>query len=98
MLEVRREAAVARDRRPTVFLELDLRAADVHHRLDGEHHALAQPNAAIGLSEVGHLRILMQALADAVSDEIADDGVVTTLRVRLDPRRDPAKPPARLDP
>ena len=40
MLEVRRQAAVARHRGPPVRQHLHRRAARVHHRLDGEDHAL----------------------------------------------------------
>ena len=48
VLEVRRQAAVARHRRPPVRQHLRLGPAHGHHRLDGEHHALGQPRPAPG--------------------------------------------------
>src|ERR1700761_1560676 len=42
MLEVRAQAAVFRDCRPAVAQDLNACFPGVHHRLDRQHHALAQ--------------------------------------------------------
>src|SRR5205807_2215409 len=73
VLEVRRQAAVARHRGPPVSQYLHCRLARVHHRLDREHHAFRQPRAAPRLAVVRHLRLLVHPLADAVPDELAHD-------------------------
>ena len=69
----------------------------VHHRLDREHHALAQPDAAVGLAEVRHLRILVQPPADAVPDELAHHREARALGMLLDRGRDVADAPTRPD-
>ena len=75
--------------------------ADVHHRLDRQHHALGQPRSAARLAVVRNLRLLVQRRADAVADELAHHREPVRLDVLLDrvpDVRDPAAEPHLLDP
>ena len=97
---MRRETLVARHRGPSVPQHLHGRLAGVDHRLDGEHHAFGEPRAAAGLAIVGHLRLLVHALADAVTDELPHDRKPERLDVPLDrvaDVRDPGPRPHALD-
>ena len=71
VLEVRRQAAVPRHRRPPVGQHLHVRLARVDHRLDREHHAFRQPRAPSTWAVVRDLRLLVQRRADSVTHELA---------------------------
>src|SRR6188474_2506108 len=71
VLEMRRQAAIRRYRRPAVFQYSDARIADVHHRLDCQHHTLGEPRAAAWLSVVRNLRLFVQLRTDAMADKLA---------------------------
>ena len=71
MFKVRAETAVFRDRGPIVFQNSYIGLADVDHRLDGEHHALAQAISLAGSAVIRDLRIFVQARSNAVSHELA---------------------------
>src|SRR5512139_2530449 len=80
---MRRPLPVARHRGPSVILDDDLRSAGIDHGFNGQHHPLAQPYPAIALTEVGHLRLLMEPAADTVADELAHDRESGLLRALL---------------
>src|SRR5713101_6248411 len=73
MLEVSAVAAVGGRSGPLVVEHAGSRLAGIHHRLDRQHHAFAQPRTMSAQSEVWHLRFLMQPGPDAVSHELAYD-------------------------
>ena len=60
VLEVGRERAVSRARRPLVVVHPDVRTAHVHHGLDCKHHSRQQPRASPRLAEVRNLRRLVR--------------------------------------
>src|SRR5205823_5094642 len=70
MLEVGGQRPVFGHHRPLVVQGADVRAADVHHRLDGECHSGHEPGAAFRLAVVRHLRVLMEGRADPVPDQL----------------------------
>src|SRR5277367_4969495 len=71
VLEVRRIAAVRRHRRPLVVQHSHARAARVHHRFDGQHHALLQFRALPWRTVIRQLRILVHLRADPVAHKLA---------------------------
>ena len=60
------------DRGPLIVEHPGSRAADVHHRLNGDHHTLAQSRTVSACAKVRDLRIFVQLGSDAVSDKFAD--------------------------
>ena len=75
-------------------VDLDLPAAEVDHRLDGERHPRAEPLARAALAVVLHLRRVVELAPDAVADEVAHDAAALALDVLLDGRADVAEPRA----
>src|SRR5580704_14898733 len=71
VLEVRRIAAVRRHRGPLVVQNPHARAARVHHRLDGQHHALLQLRTLPRVTVIRQLRVLVHLRADSVAHELA---------------------------
>src|SRR4029079_6132343 len=72
VLEMGGERAVLGVDRPVVRAHPHMVGAHVHHRLDGEHHALLELRPRTGLAEVRNLRIFVHRAADAVSHKGAD--------------------------
>src|SRR5581483_6580130 len=72
VLKVSAVAAVLGDRGPLVVQQLGARLADVHHGLDGQHHAFAQLRSLTAIAEVRNLRLFVQLRTDAVTDELAN--------------------------
>src|SRR5262245_23996976 len=64
VLEVRRQRAVRGHDRPPVAQRLRRRPADVHHRLDRERQPRDELLAALGLSIVRNLRLLVELHTD----------------------------------
>src|SRR5690606_10189153 len=71
--------------------------AGVDHRLDREHHTLAQFEAGTLDAVVQHLRFLVKNLADAVAAVFAHHRVVIRFGVLLDDVADIAETRARFD-
>src|SRR5438067_11350990 len=68
-----------------------LRTDVTEHRLDRQHHPLAQLDTASALAVVVDLRVLVHSSCDSMSYEIADDVEAARLRVLLDCRADVAE-------
>src|SRR5258708_1849469 len=71
VLKVSAGTAVSRYRRPLVVQDLSFWPARIHHRLDCEHHALAQPCIGSARLEIRHLRLFVQLSSYAVSYKLA---------------------------
>ena len=71
MLKVRAETAVGGDRCPLIAQHARLRLAKIHHRFDGDDHALTQLRAVTARSVIRHLRFFVQVRANAMSDKLA---------------------------
>src|SRR5207245_4753912 len=71
MLEMSTVAAVGGYGGPLVVEHAGSRLPGIHHRLNRQHHALAQPGAMSADPEIGHLRFLMHAGTNAVSHELS---------------------------
>src|ERR1044072_5114952 len=100
MFEVRSQVAVDRASGPAVVVGLDvlhhavaagaldarlqLRSDLAEHRLDGEHHSLAQLDPPAPPAVVVDLRILVHPAADSVADEGPGDVEPARLRLLLD--------------
>ena len=87
VLELRRQRAVARHRRPAVGQHLHVRPAEVDHRLDGEEHAGLEHDALAGLAEVQDVGPVVEHAAEAVAAEVAHDAAALALRRRPGSRR-----------
>ena len=99
VLEVGRERPVPRVDGPVVGPHPHFVGARVHHRLDGEDHALRQLRAGAGLAHVGDLGVLVHLAADSVAHERSDHGEAVLLHPLLHRVRDVAQAvahPARL--
>src|SRR5438132_6451018 len=99
MLKMRGERSVERPRRPFVGVGAHVfdrsvaprplhtmpkfRADIAKHRLDRQHHSLAQLDSPSALAVVVNLRILMHPPSDSMSDKIADHVKAFRLRVLL---------------
>src|SRR5436190_19853487 len=68
-----------------------LRTDVAEHRLDRQHHPLAQLDTASALAVVVDLRVLVHPSSDSVSYEIADDVETARLGVFLNRRADVAE-------
>src|SRR5215212_4075741 len=111
MLEMGGQGPVDGPRRPAVVVRADvldhpvrprprdaraqLPADLAEHRLDGQHHSLAQFQTAAALPVVVDLRLLVHLPADSMADEVADDVEAARLGVLLNRRTDVAQMPAR---
>src|SRR5260221_2039359 len=84
MFELRRQRAVAGDRRPAVVEHLHVRPSKVDHRLDGEEHARLELGPGAGAAGVDDLGTVMENSADSVAAEVADDAVAAGLGMALD--------------
>src|SRR5437773_12075356 len=74
--------------------------AGIHHRLDGKHHAFAQPGAVPAGSEVRHLRFFMQPGSNTVSHKLTHYAEARSLNKFLYSRPDithRVTDPSRLD-
>ena len=71
-----------------------LAPADVHHRLDGEHHPGLQLRALAGLAVVRHLRLLVHRRADGVAHVLPHDREPGRLGDRLHGVADVGQPVA----
>src|SRR6266702_1432587 len=80
VLEVGGQRPILGDHGPLVVQGADVRAADVHHGLDGEGHAGHEPGAALRLAVVRHLRVLVERRSDTVSDQLPHHRVARYLR------------------
>src|SRR5713101_1691267 len=69
VLEVRRGAAVRCFRHPLVS-HANFRTAGVHHRLDGDDHALLQPRAASLVTVVRQVGLVVHLRSDPVPHEL----------------------------
>ena len=84
VLELGGEGAVAGHGGPAVVEHLHLRAAGIHHRLDGEEHAFLELGAFTGAAEMEDVGRGVEGAADAVAAEVADHGEALLLHVALD--------------
>ena len=84
MLELCRQAAVSGDRGPAVGEDFDVRPAGVDHRLDGEKHALFEPQALAGPAEMQDTGRRVKDLTEPVTAEIADHRKALGLDIGLD--------------
>src|SRR5271169_4176244 len=73
MFKVRAETAVCGNRRPLVAQHARLGLAVIHHRLNRDDHALAQPRAVPARPEIWNLRLFVQTRADRMSHELTHD-------------------------
>src|ERR1700691_1745293 len=73
VLEVRRIAAVGRNRRPAIFENTHVRFAHVDHRLDRENHAFLQLRPLARIAVVRHVGLFMHSRSDSVAYEFAHD-------------------------
>src|SRR5271155_5184611 len=71
VLEVRRITAVRGPRGPLIIQHSHARAARVHHRLDGQHHALLQLRALTRRTVIRQLRIFVHLGSDSVAHKLA---------------------------
>src|SRR5271154_7167465 len=71
VLEVRRIAAVRGHRGPLIIQHSHARAARVHHRLDGQHHALLQLGTLTRRTVIRQLRIFVHLGSDSVAHKLA---------------------------
>src|SRR6266481_2583285 len=94
VLEVRRGAAIRRFRHPLVP-HANFRAAGIHHRFDGDDHALLQPRAASSITVVRQVRLVVHPRADAVPDELPHHRKTVLLHPTLHRVADIAEPVAR---
>src|SRR6266852_2684787 len=69
VLEMRRGAAVRCFRHPLVP-HANFRAARIHHRLDGDNHALLQPRAASFVAIIRQVGLVVHFRSDPVPDEL----------------------------
>src|SRR3990172_8211346 len=95
VFEVRGQRAVQRAHGPVVRILLCPPVAQVHHRLDGDHHTGAQDLPGPGRPVVRDLRVLMHLTADPVPHVLAHHGHPLRLHVRLYGRADIADAGAR---
>src|SRR6266851_3722316 len=94
VLEVRRGAAVRCFRHPLVS-HANFRTAGVHHRLDGDDHALLQPRAASLVTVVRQVGLVVHLRSDLLSHELAHHRETVLLDPALDGVADIAEPVAR---
>ena len=71
VFEVSAVAAVGGDSGPLIAQETGFRLSVIHHRLDGDDHALAQSGTPSSGTKVWNLRLFVQTRADSVSNELA---------------------------
>src|SRR6476469_5817274 len=61
---------------------------NIHHRLDRQDHAFAQPRSMSARTEVRNLRVFMKLGADTVSDKLPNHAEPGSLNVLLHCRAD----------
>src|SRR5271155_2075763 len=83
VLEVRRITAVRGPRGPLIIQHSHARAARVHHRLDGQHHALLQLGALTRRTVIRQLRIFVHLGADSVAHKLAHHRISVLLHPLL---------------
>src|SRR5437763_10414480 len=64
---MRAVAAISGHCRPLIIEHTRSGLAGVHHGLDGQHHAVAQPRSVAASSKVRNLRLLVQLGSNAMS-------------------------------
>src|SRR5882672_424647 len=94
VLEVRRGTAIRGFRHPLVA-HPHFRTARVHHRLDGDDHALLQPRAVTFVAIVRQVGLVVHLGADAVPDELPHHRISVLLDPALHRVADIAKAVAR---
>src|SRR2546429_673522 len=67
---MRAVAAISGHCRPLIIEHARSGLAGVHHRLDGQHHAIAQPRSVATSSKVRNLRFLVQLGSNAMSHKL----------------------------
>src|SRR5437588_11739188 len=67
---MRAVAAISGHCRPLIIEHTRSGLAGVHHRLDGQHHAIAQPRSVATSSKVRNLRFLVQLGSNAMSHKL----------------------------
>src|SRR5438477_9165980 len=67
---MRAVAAISGHCRPLIIEHTRSGLAGVHHRLDGQHHAIAQPRSVAASSKVRNLRLFVQLGSNAVSHKL----------------------------
>src|SRR5450755_1485875 len=87
---MRAAAAIGGYRGPLIFQNSRLRLAGVHHRLDRQHHTLAQTGAMAAGAEVGDLRLFVQTRPDSVPYELSHHAEAIGFDIFLDSRADVA--------
>ena len=73
VFELRRQTPIGRRNRPPVVVKHDLGTAQVHHRLDGDHHPLPQTQTGPSFAYVWHARLFVHLPADAVAAQVTYD-------------------------
>src|SRR5216683_5223605 len=94
MLEMRRGAAIRCFRHP-LAPHANFRLAGIHHRLDGDDHALLQPRAASLVTVVRQVRLVVHLRSDSVPDELAHHRETVLLDPALHRVADIAEPVTR---
>src|SRR5713101_4437560 len=93
VLEMRRGTAIRRFRHPLVP-HANFRAAGIHHRLDGDDHALLQPRAVSFVTVVRQVGLVVHLRSDPVPDELAHHRETVLLHPALHRVADVAEPVA----
>src|SRR4051812_4602720 len=86
MFEMGAEASINGHCRPFVLEQPSVRSADIHHRLDREHHTFTQSRAMSACAVIGHLRLFVQTGADSVPHELSNHAEPIGLDHFLDSR------------
>src|SRR5215831_19749369 len=88
MLKMRAVAAVGGNCSPFIVQDTGSRLARIHHRLDGNHHALTQTSTVSADSEIRDLWLFVQPGTNAVSDKLPHHAEAVGLHVFLYRRPD----------
>src|SRR5919108_1764419 len=92
VLEMGGETAVGGAHRPAIAVDLDVVAAEIEHRLDGEAHPGFDAHPGARPAVIGDLRLLVHRGAEAVADARPHDPVSMLARDALDGVADVPKP------
>src|SRR4051812_40183522 len=96
MLKVSAKTSVFRDGGPLIVEHPRSGTSDVHHRLDCQDHAFAQPRPMPACPEIRNLRIFVQLGTNPVSDKLSNYAEPGSLDVLLNCRANIANRVANL--
>jgi hypothetical protein len=77
------QSAVFGSRSPPVWIDPDAGLARIDHGFNRQHQARLQSRTLAGISEIRHLRILVQRCPDSVSHELSHHGKSESLDMFL---------------